>query len=188
MPLSKRQKDILAWIVEFIQRNKYPPSVREITSALDISSTSVADYNLRRLAEAGYIRRAKGISRGITLTSNALPATPYIGNMTGASDLDVTFPEHDGPVVETPPDMVRLTGSLVAAQVADDSFTEALMVPGDMVFIDTSAHAQPGFHSVAWDEDSQTLRVHKTAKGAPSDPAHRGVVVGLVRNYTTAEK
>jgi repressor LexA len=40
---------MVAFIREFISKSGYPPSIREIGEAVDISSTSVVNYNLKAL-------------------------------------------------------------------------------------------------------------------------------------------
>lgn len=69
--LSPRQRRVLDFIRRYIAEHGYPPTIREICEACNISSTSVANYNLRRLAEAGYIRRSDRLSRAIELTEAA---------------------------------------------------------------------------------------------------------------------
>lgn len=65
--LSPRQKDILNYLRAFVQREGYPPAIRQIQEDLRISSTSVVAYNLRVLESAGFITRAPGLSRGVTI-------------------------------------------------------------------------------------------------------------------------
>ena len=55
--LSERQKRILGVIRDFMDDHQFPPTVRDIQTACEISSTSVVDYNLRILQREGYIRR-----------------------------------------------------------------------------------------------------------------------------------
>ena len=69
-PLSKRQKSILNYIREFMKENSYPPTVRDIQSGCDISSTSVVDYNLQILQREGHLQRRREVSRGIELTGS----------------------------------------------------------------------------------------------------------------------
>ena len=65
--LSAKQQRILDFLGEFITERDYPPSIRDILHGCDISSTSVVDYNLKRLEERGYIRRDREVSRAIEL-------------------------------------------------------------------------------------------------------------------------
>ena len=65
--LSEKQRAILEFLREFMDDHDYPPSIRDIQEACDISSTSVVDYNLKALEKLGHIRRDREISRGIEL-------------------------------------------------------------------------------------------------------------------------
>lgn len=83
--LSNRQREILAFIEEYIARHNYPPTIRDICDGCKISSTSVVDYNLNRLQELKYISRDSKVSRGITVLR---PITVLQGN--GAEREDET--------------------------------------------------------------------------------------------------
>ena len=71
MDLSPRQQAILAYIKKYVAENGYPPSMREIGQAAEVSSTSVVSYNLNILQEKGYIQRDREISRGVRLVEQA---------------------------------------------------------------------------------------------------------------------
>src|SRR5947208_13081738 len=78
--LSERQRFILEYIREFVREHGYAPSIREIKGAVEVAglvraesgntSTSVVDYNLKALEEAGHIRRDRNKSRAIELVDN----------------------------------------------------------------------------------------------------------------------
>ena len=63
--LSPRQQQILDFVREYHADHSYMPSVREIQTACEISSTSVVDYNLRILEREGIVLRSPDISRGL---------------------------------------------------------------------------------------------------------------------------
>src|SRR5688572_9183063 len=67
--LSRRQRMILEFIETFLVENDYPPTIRDIQHELNISSTSVVDYNLKILEARNLIRRNRNISRGIELVN-----------------------------------------------------------------------------------------------------------------------
>src|SRR5579885_1724142 len=67
-PKGSLQKSIHTYIVEYIQVNEKPPTIREICEAMQIGSTGQIDYHLNRLEEKGIIVRVRGQSRGIKLT------------------------------------------------------------------------------------------------------------------------
>ena len=66
--LSQRQARILAFIQDYTARHLYPPTVREIVKGCELSSTSVALYNLVCLGQKGYLTRIRDVARGIALT------------------------------------------------------------------------------------------------------------------------
>lgn len=66
--LSDRQLAILNCIRDHIAQKHYPPTLREIIAVTDITTTSIVNYNLNRLEQAGYIARDPGVARGIRLT------------------------------------------------------------------------------------------------------------------------
>lgn len=73
-PLSERQQNILKYIHEYGTDVGRPPTIREIGQAVNISSTSVVNYNLTKLAERGLVDREADVSRGLRLTDKALIA------------------------------------------------------------------------------------------------------------------
>ncbi len=79
--LSERQKRILEVLERFQNQNGYPPSIREICEKTNISSTSVVNYYLNQLEEAGYIERDGRVSRGIRLLR---PLTEITGSAAAA--------------------------------------------------------------------------------------------------------
>ena len=61
--LSDRQEKILKYIMSV--DNDIPPTIREIGEAVNISSTSVVNYNLTKLEELDLVTRRKEVSRGL---------------------------------------------------------------------------------------------------------------------------
>ncbi|HBX71213.1 MAG TPA: repressor LexA [Chloroflexi bacterium] len=68
--LSDRHKRILEVLDRSTAQNGYPPSIREICTRANISSTSVANYYLDRLEELGYIERDRQVARGVRLVKS----------------------------------------------------------------------------------------------------------------------
>ena len=54
--LTKRQADILQAIKEFMAKNGYPPTVREIGSQVGLSSPATIQFHLTQLEQKGYIK------------------------------------------------------------------------------------------------------------------------------------
>jgi repressor LexA len=58
--LSLRQASILRFIQEFVRREGYPPSMREIAQAVGLASQSTVSYHLSALVKKGYLSRGSG--------------------------------------------------------------------------------------------------------------------------------
>lgn len=55
--LTKRQADVLNYVKNFIVSHGYPPTVREIGRALDISSPATIHAHLANLEKKGFIKK-----------------------------------------------------------------------------------------------------------------------------------
>ena len=51
----------------FIAANSYPPTIREIGAGMNISSTGVVEYHLKKLEREGFIRRTRKLARSIVV-------------------------------------------------------------------------------------------------------------------------
>lgn len=65
--LTEKQKMILDIIKNYIDKEKIPPTVREICKIADISSTSSVQAHIDRLEKKGYIKKDKGCNRSIRI-------------------------------------------------------------------------------------------------------------------------
>lgn len=63
--LSKKQKIVLCTIIECIDRQGYPPTVRELSDQLRIASCSTIFGHLEKLERKGYIKREKNKPRAM---------------------------------------------------------------------------------------------------------------------------
>lgn len=176
--LSERQRFILNFIGSYIREHGYAPSIREIKGEVELAglvrtasgntSTSVVDYNLRALEEAGYIRRDRNKSRAIELVDASgrsksrepvymIPVAPT--PIAAGSPIPVLEDIRVGGVgVE---DMVEVTGDIVgrhsahldrlyALRVKGTSMIDALINDGDLVIMEAQETAENGQTVAAW--------------------------------------
>jgi repressor LexA len=68
-PLTKRQREILDYLQEFIQQHGYAPSLEEIGRRFSLSSLATVHKHLTNLQEKGCIRRSWNRSRSVELLS-----------------------------------------------------------------------------------------------------------------------
>lgn len=65
---TERQLEILAFIADGLKRNGFPPSIRDIGSALEIRSTNGVNDHLEALVRKGLLTRQRMSARAIALT------------------------------------------------------------------------------------------------------------------------
>lgn len=75
--LTEREQKILSYMKEEIQRKGYPPTVREICTALGIKSTSTAHKDIDTLAEKGYILKDPSKPRALMLIDPEISQKPH---------------------------------------------------------------------------------------------------------------
>ena len=76
LPLTKRQREILDYLNEFIQQHGYAPSLEEIGRRFSLSSLATVHKHLTNLQEKGFIRRAWNRSRSVELVPTRLGSRP----------------------------------------------------------------------------------------------------------------
>lgn len=167
--LSRRQRAILQFIEVFLDENEYPPTIRDIQRDLDISSTSVVDYNLKVLESRNMIRRNRNISRGIELVGRIghrrnVIAIPVIGQIAAGLPIPVPGDLAEAESVETvevgsdfAPNQGR---DLFALRVKGHSMIDALINDGDVVVLRQQMTCENGETVAVWlrDEKETTLK------------------------------
>ena len=177
-PLSSRQQQIIDFIRRFWLARGYPPSVRDIVSSCNISSTSVVDYNLNILERQGHIRRHSGISRGIELMTRPLSLEdslkiPIIGQIAAGEPIPVPAPDTwdaaaSSETMEVTADLIRGRTGVYALKVKGSSMVDALINDGDIVLMQYVNSVENGEMAAIW------LRAEKeaTLKKVYLEPGH----------------
>lgn len=158
--LSDRQQRILSFIHDFLEEKDYPPTIRDILKACQISSTSVVDYNLDVLEREGYIRRDAEVSRGIELQDRRrrrerLVPVPVIGRIAAGEPIPVPAPDNwsmlaAAEVVELSQELTRGQEKVYALRVKGTSLVDALIDDGDIVLMQYVTAAENGELVAVW--------------------------------------
>jgi repressor LexA len=185
--LSERQKKILEVLSSFQEQNGYPPSIREICSEANISSTSVVNYYLEQLEEMGYIERDRRISRGVRLLKPLDDASqsistqmrkaaeavsemlqiPILGRITAgeltpvpSSDFSYYDSESKIEIAQSQLPGRERGKDLFALEVQGDSMIDALVNDGDIVIMKPTNDARNGEMVAIWisEENETTLK------------------------------
>jgi len=182
--LSPKQKRILNFTRKFLDSRGYPPSVRDIVSGCEISSTSVVAYNLARLEAAGYIRRHADISRGIEILTNRRSyrhnvTVPIIGEIAAGEPIPVPHSETWDTVaseeLEVTEDLTRGKQRVYALRVKGTSMIDALIKDGDIVLMEYVSNAENGDMVAAWlkaEKEVTLKRLFREANRIRLEPAN----------------
>jgi repressor LexA len=167
--LSVKQQRMIEFIRGFWAENNFPPSVRDIVAGCGLSSTSVADYNLKILEKKGIIRRHKEVSRGIELPALSMRPdklnVPVIGLIAAGQPIPV--PDNDtwdvsmsAETIEVTRDIVRGREGVYALKVKGNSMIEDLINDGDIVLLQSVSVVENGETAAVWlkSEKEATLK------------------------------
>jgi len=196
--LTPRQRKILEVIRDSVQRRGYPPSMREIGEAVQLTSTSSVSHQLTALQRKGYLRRDPHRPRALEVR---LPGEPVLWVDPDATDEDETAFNRPtaayvplvgriaagGPILaeESVEDVFALPkqlvgeGTLFLLQVAGDSMIDAAIADGDWVVVRQQPVAENGDIVAAMIDGEATVKTFKRQDGhvwlLPHNPAYQPI-------------
>jgi repressor LexA len=147
--LTGRQAKILEYLVDTLRKRGYPPSVREIGSAVGLSSSSTVHAHLAQLEAKGFIKRNPTRSRAIELVDKALYSrpsketlnVPLVGRVTAGTP--VLASENIEDYFPIPTEFVG-AGEFFMLRVRGDSMIQAGILDGDHVIVRKQDTAENG--------------------------------------------
>jgi repressor LexA len=158
--ITERQREIYEFIKAAIDGRGIPPTMREIGAQFDIRSTNGVDRHLAALEKAGLIKRERGKSHGIRLTSGERPmaSIPLLGRV--AAGMPVLSPEHrEGEIkVDLALFKLRSPQGIFALKVKGDSMMDSHIVDGDSLIVHSQATARDGDIVVAMVDGEATVK------------------------------
>jgi repressor LexA len=186
--LTIRQRRILEFIRSAVERNGYPPSVREIGEAVGLVSPSSVAYQLKELERKGYLRRDPNRPRAVDVrppselmvddeeaVRAARPTPAYIpvlgriaagGPILAEQAVEEVFP--------LPRELVG-EGTLFMLQVKGDSMLDAAICDGDWVVVRQQPNANNGEIVAAMLDGEATVKTYRNRNGhiwlMPQNPA-----------------
>ncbi len=151
MPLTDRQREILDFIGRTVDERGYPPSVREIGTAVGLNSPSTVHSHLETLQRHGYLRKDPTKPRAIEVRYDPASGAsaqrrpvrhvPLIGDV--AAGTGVLANELVEEIVPLPADLTG-DGELFMLRVRGESMIEAGIFDGDFVVVRSQPTADNG--------------------------------------------
>jgi repressor LexA len=186
--ISPKQQSIIHFIRQFIDEHDYPPSIRQIQDGCRISSTSVVDYNLKKLEGNGYIRRDREVSRAIELLERGgrrprTLAVPIIGRIAAGQPIPVptadTWSNVDyGESIKVTGDMVGGRSNVYGLRVRGTSMIDALVNDGDIVLMEAANTADNGDMVAVWlkrEQEATLKRFYQEGNRVRLQPANEAM-------------
>ena len=188
--LSARQEAILEFIGRFVEENGYPPTIREIGKACNISSTSVVNYNLNKLEREGLLTRDREVSRGLRLAEAVREAVvsefrvPLIGVIGASAPAPVFADASPDEFIEVTNDIIQPSDDIYALKVSGNSMIGDLIMDGDIVFMRQKNEVRDGDTVAVWlsDREEMTLKnFYREANGSvrlqPANPTMDPIII-----------
>ena len=199
-PLTKRQREILDYLNEFIQQHGYAPSLEEIGKRFGLSSLATVHKHLTNLQQKGFIKRAWNRSRSVELMPSRLLGRtvelPLLGYVAAGAPIEAIVGNETIDVPET------LAGNrdTYVLRVKGDSMIDEQIRDGDFVIVEDRKTAENGETVVALLSGSDvTLKKFYRENGkirlqpanitiepiiVPAEQVQvQGVVIGVMRKY-----
>ncbi|HZT86303.1 MAG TPA: transcriptional repressor LexA [Gaiellaceae bacterium] len=157
--LTGRQREIWSFLVDYVDRHGYPPTVREIGTAVGLASPSTVHAHLANLERAGLLRRDPTKPRALELVGRGreaetvtaeLPKLPLLGQIAAGGPLLAEENVEDEIAVPE-----GLHGDFLL-RVKGDSMIEAGILDGDVVVVQRTRDARNGEIVVALAGDDET--------------------------------
>lgn len=200
--LYRRQRQILDFISQYIDKYGYAPTLAEIAEAIGVSSLATVHEHLQALAQKGVIKRFEGAVRGIEIMdqkmSTALKGVelPVLGYIAAGQPIQA-FTDPDA-TVNVPANMVSGKKRTYVLQVRGDSMIEEGILNNDFVIIEQQDFANDGDIVVALLPSGmatlkkyfkEAARVRLEPANAAMEPIYapyvriQGKCVGVIRRF-----
>lgn len=202
--LTPKQLEILKYIEEYIEKNQFSPSYREIMERFSLASPGSVYKYIRILKRKGVLKAEKHCSRSLALatpshltTSRAEVELHLIGNVSAGYPIEMFVKSQ---TLTVPPSMINSPENTYVLRAQGDSFQDEFIQDGDLILVEARQEIQPGEtilglinqHDTVikrYYSEDQYVRLESQHKNHFPLTIHRehifiqGVLVGLLRAY-----
>jgi repressor LexA len=140
--LTSRQEQVLEFIRESVRANGYPPTVREICTALHLSSPSTVHAHLANLERLGYIKRDPTKPRALDVVGESRPRPlPLVGQV--AAGAPILAEDNVEELIDVPGFLRRDDADFVL-RIKGDSMINAGIFDADLIVVHPDVQPHDG--------------------------------------------
>ncbi len=146
MTLTRRQKQVLDFLVSFMNRHRYAPSFEEIAEGLELTSLATVHKHLQTLERKGFIRRGYNRSRSLEIVALPRPVReevarhavelPLLGRIAAGQPVEAV----ENPETISLADFTR-SKNVYVLEVKGDSMVDDHIVDGDYILVEKTETA-----------------------------------------------
>jgi repressor LexA len=199
--LTKRQKQMVDYLAQYIEERGYAPTLAEIGQYFGLSSLATVHKHLHNLEAKGFIRRTHNHSRAVEIegangTQSGVRRLAMVGQVAAGIPIEAVE-GHDS--ISVPEEFVRRADTY-CLRVKGESMVDEGIRDGDYIIVEGRDGANPGETVVALIGHEATVKKYYPGENGkvrlqPANPTMqpiyvdeadmqiRGVVVGLMRHY-----
>ena len=151
MALTKRQKDVLDFIADFVEEHGYSPSYEELAHGLKLASLATVHKHIQALESRNYLRRLFTQSRSLEVSAKYIQERRRSRQTTRAAEVPLAGRIAAGAPVEAIEGQDTLQfadfagkGDTFALQVSGESMIEDHILSGDYVLVEKTQQAKDG--------------------------------------------
>ncbi|MFA5070518.1 MAG: transcriptional repressor LexA [Patescibacteria group bacterium] len=200
--LTKKQREILNFILDYQQEHEYSPSYEEIGENFGLASKATVHAHIQSLKKKGYLTGEAGAPRDLELTSQVLKTgravqLPLLGLIAAGAPIEAI---ENREMVSVPASVVRDPNSFVL-KVKGESMIEDGILEGDYVVVERNYYPKNGDVVVAllnneyatlkkYFREKTKIRLQPANKSMKpifaKNPAIQGIVRGIFRIFSNA--
>jgi repressor LexA len=199
--LTKRQKQLVDYLQNYIEEHGYAPTLAEIGQYFGLSSLATVHKHLHNLETKGFIRRTHNHSRALEIESTnghraGVRKLALVGEVAAGIPIEAVEGRDS---ISVPEEFLRRDNTF-CLRVKGESMVDEGIRDGDYIIVEGRDGANPGDTVVALIGDEATVKKYYpgdngTVRLQPANPTMapiyvsadalhiRGVVVGLMRHY-----
>lgn len=198
--LTKRQRQILDYVTDFIKNKGYAPSLREIGEKFNLKSTATIHAHIENLKSKGMIKSSYNEARSIELMPidinwTAAIELPLVGLITAGVPIEAV---EEKETIAIPADFINDNANSYVLKVKGESMIEDGILDGDYVIVERNPSPRNGDVVVALLNNAyatlkkfyrETNRIRLQPANSTmkpiyaKDPLIQGIVKGVIRKF-----